>query len=274
MGDKRLDITFAAVELLTSPRCCTDRHRYQLNSFIAKLAALVPKPRVNLTRFHGVFATNSKHPSPGNAGEAPPTKRGRGRKRHQPTGDNWPDKTPAERHASMTWMQRLKRVFNWAASGSILRPASAVRGRLGSAWPQDQLPAAGLDGSGTQPRGRGLALPVGGNDLGADTGDASGESSLSQRHIDQAVIQQALNAILGSDHPASVRFATMIREIEAEMDAHDPLPVPERFESIVRLCLRRDAVTAEAGRAGDEDHWRRAWDRYRRRLLTGAPSNT
>ncbi len=29
--------------------------------FIAKLAALAPKPRVNLTRFHGVFAPNSKH---------------------------------------------------------------------------------------------------------------------------------------------------------------------------------------------------------------------
>jgi hypothetical protein len=27
--------------------------------FIARLAALVPKPRVNLTRFHGVFAPNS-----------------------------------------------------------------------------------------------------------------------------------------------------------------------------------------------------------------------
>jgi hypothetical protein len=29
--------------------------------FIARLAALVPKPRVNLTRFHGVFVPNSKH---------------------------------------------------------------------------------------------------------------------------------------------------------------------------------------------------------------------
>jgi hypothetical protein len=29
--------------------------------FIVKLAALVPKPRVNLTRFHGVFAPNSKY---------------------------------------------------------------------------------------------------------------------------------------------------------------------------------------------------------------------
>ncbi len=39
-------------------------------------------------------------------------KRGRGRKRRQPIGENWLDKTPAERHASMTWMDRLKRVFN------------------------------------------------------------------------------------------------------------------------------------------------------------------
>jgi hypothetical protein len=30
-----------------------------------------------------------------------PAKRGRGRKRRQPPGENWLDKTPAERHASM-----------------------------------------------------------------------------------------------------------------------------------------------------------------------------
>ena len=29
--------------------------------FLARLAALVPSPRVNLTRFHGVFAPNSRH---------------------------------------------------------------------------------------------------------------------------------------------------------------------------------------------------------------------
>ena len=29
--------------------------------FIARMAALVPKPRVNLTRFHNVFAPNSKY---------------------------------------------------------------------------------------------------------------------------------------------------------------------------------------------------------------------
>jgi len=32
-----------------------------LIGIIARLAALVPKPRVNLTRFHGVFAPNSQH---------------------------------------------------------------------------------------------------------------------------------------------------------------------------------------------------------------------
>ena len=32
--------------------------------FIAPLAALVPKPRVNLTRFHWVFAPNTKRSEP------------------------------------------------------------------------------------------------------------------------------------------------------------------------------------------------------------------
>ncbi|MCZ6883114.1 MAG: transposase, partial [Gammaproteobacteria bacterium] len=31
--------------------------------FIAKLASLVPKPRVNLTRFHGVFVGMPHHPN-------------------------------------------------------------------------------------------------------------------------------------------------------------------------------------------------------------------
>ena len=67
--------------------------------FIARLAALVPKPRVNLTRFHGVFAPNSAH-------RAQVTKAGRGR-----GGRGAEDSTPAKRRASMSWAQRLKRVF-------------------------------------------------------------------------------------------------------------------------------------------------------------------
>jgi len=71
--------------------------------FIARLAALVPRPRVNLTRFHGVFAPNSKHRA-----LVTPAKRGSGNKvrvADEPA-------TPAQRRASMTWAQRLKRVFN------------------------------------------------------------------------------------------------------------------------------------------------------------------
>ena len=74
-------------------------------NFISRLAALVPRPRVNLTRFHGVFAPNSKYRA-----RVTPAKRGKGRK----TGvanDN-AEQTPAERHAAMTWAQRLKRVFD------------------------------------------------------------------------------------------------------------------------------------------------------------------
>lgn len=72
--------------------------------FIAKLTALVPKPRVDLTRFHGVFAPNSKHRA-----WVTPAKRGKGR---QKVADEQDEKTPAQRHMSMIWAQRLKRVFN------------------------------------------------------------------------------------------------------------------------------------------------------------------
>ncbi len=67
--------------------------------FISKLASLVPKPRVNLTRFHGVFAPNSKHRT-----LVTPAQRGK-----RPQEEN---KTPDEKRRSMTWAQRLKRVFN------------------------------------------------------------------------------------------------------------------------------------------------------------------
>jgi hypothetical protein len=65
---------------------------------------LVPKPRVNLTRFHGVFAPNSKYRA-----RVTPARRGRGG-RHVTTADR-EERTLAERRAAMTWAQRLKRVF-------------------------------------------------------------------------------------------------------------------------------------------------------------------
>jgi hypothetical protein len=71
--------------------------------FIARLAALVPKPRVNLTRYHGVLAPNHRW-----RGLVTPAKRGKGVK---PLA-NTEVRSSAECHATMTWAQRLKRVFN------------------------------------------------------------------------------------------------------------------------------------------------------------------
>ncbi len=72
--------------------------------FIARLAALASKPRVNLTLFHGVFAPNSKHRV-----QVTPAKRGKGSQPKAP--DEAKYRTPGERRAAMTWAQRLKRVL-------------------------------------------------------------------------------------------------------------------------------------------------------------------
>ena len=74
--------------------------------FIAKLAALVPKPRANLTRYHGVLAPNSKQRV-----NVTPAKRGKGSSRQGLQSTN-KTKSPADEHREMTWAQRLKRVFN------------------------------------------------------------------------------------------------------------------------------------------------------------------
>jgi hypothetical protein len=63
---------------------------FESMDFIARLVARVPKPRVNLTRFHGVFAPNSAHRA-----QVTPTKRGKGNKAR--TADAPEDTTPAGR---------------------------------------------------------------------------------------------------------------------------------------------------------------------------------
>jgi hypothetical protein len=54
-----------------------------------------------VTRFHGVFAPNSKHRI-----DVTPAKRGKGRVKQENE-----EKTPEQRHQAMTWAQRLKRAF-------------------------------------------------------------------------------------------------------------------------------------------------------------------
>lgn len=63
VSEKRLSLTPSAnirYQLKTPYNDGTTHVIFEPMDFIAKLAALVPKPRVNLTRFHGVFAPNSK----------------------------------------------------------------------------------------------------------------------------------------------------------------------------------------------------------------------
>jgi hypothetical protein len=62
------------------------------------------QPRVNLIRFHGVFAQNSKYRA-----RVTLARRGKLKKCH--SADE-ADQTPAEKRASITWAKRLKRVFS------------------------------------------------------------------------------------------------------------------------------------------------------------------
>jgi len=105
VSEKRLSLTPSGnirYQLKTPYSDGTTHVIFEPLDFIAKLAALVPKPRVNLTRFHGVFAPNSKHRV-----DVTPAKRGKGCARKKIE-----DKTPEQHHQAMTWAQRLKRVFN------------------------------------------------------------------------------------------------------------------------------------------------------------------
>jgi hypothetical protein len=62
-------------ELKTPYRDGTTHVIFEPLDFKARLVALVPKPRANLTRFHGVFAPNSAHRA-----QVMPAKRGNGKR--------------------------------------------------------------------------------------------------------------------------------------------------------------------------------------------------
>jgi hypothetical protein len=97
--------------------------------FLARLASLIPSPRVNLTRFHGVFSANHRLRA-----QVVPGQRGRGDGQAQAPGAG--EKGPLPRHVAMTWAQRLARVFKidvnvcercgWVSQG----PGAPTRGRL------------------------------------------------------------------------------------------------------------------------------------------------
>jgi hypothetical protein len=107
VSEKRLTLTSngnVRYHLKTPYRDGTTHVIFEPLDFVAKLAAMVPRPRVNLTRFHGVLAPNSKHRinvTPAKRGKDPAKKSSR----------NNSQKSLAESRKSLTWAERLKRVF-------------------------------------------------------------------------------------------------------------------------------------------------------------------
>lgn len=88
--------------LKTPYRDGTTHVLFEPEDFIAKLAALVPKPRAHLTRYHGVFA-------PASPDRAKVVPKARSTAAGQTNGGVEP--SAAERQRALTWAQRLKRVF-------------------------------------------------------------------------------------------------------------------------------------------------------------------
>ncbi|HCI2555410.1 TPA: IS91 family transposase, partial [Pseudomonas aeruginosa] len=107
VSEKRLSLTnngLVRYQLKTPYRDGTTHVFFEPLDFLARLAALVPRPRVNLTRFHGVFAPNSQWRA-----QVTPAHRGKGNPNRRASPEVKP---PGARRAAMSWAQRLKRVFD------------------------------------------------------------------------------------------------------------------------------------------------------------------
>jgi hypothetical protein len=105
IASERLALTESGqvrLRLKTPYRDGTTHVIFEPEDFMAKLAALVPKPRAHLIRYHGVLAPASAL----RAAVVPSGRRRRGRRQRDPV-----EGRPTERHRQMTWAQRLKRVF-------------------------------------------------------------------------------------------------------------------------------------------------------------------
>lgn len=102
VADSRLSLTRdgrVRYSLKTPWRDGTTHVVFEPLDFIARLAALIPRPGINLTRYHGIFAPNSRLRA-----QVTPARRGK-----RPTGAC--AATEPEKRRAMTWARRLKRVF-------------------------------------------------------------------------------------------------------------------------------------------------------------------
>lgn len=93
-------------QLKTAYRDGTTHIMLEPLELMARLAALVPPPRMHLTRFHGVFAPHSRLRA-----AVTPAHRGVGSPGQRVDQVGEPDKPATPRQVAMSWAQRLKRVF-------------------------------------------------------------------------------------------------------------------------------------------------------------------
>jgi len=92
--------TYGCIQLKTPYRDGMTHVVFEPLDFISKLAALVPSPRVDLTRFHGVFAPNSRYRADIII-----------QKKDNKSAEK-DIRTEGEKRRAMTWAARLKRAFN------------------------------------------------------------------------------------------------------------------------------------------------------------------
>ena len=107
MATERLTMTSSGqvrYQLKTPYRDGTTHIVLEPLDLMGRLAALVPPPRMHLTRFHGVFAPHS-----GLRAAVTPAHRGIGAP--QPLSSADAAKPPTPCHVAMNWARRLKRVF-------------------------------------------------------------------------------------------------------------------------------------------------------------------
>jgi hypothetical protein len=105
VAEKRLDLTAQGqvrYRLKTPYRDGTTHIVLEPLDFIARLAALVPPPRVHLTRFHGVFGANATLRA-----AITPGGKGPGSSKHAVA----PAESPTPKEIRLNWARRLKRVF-------------------------------------------------------------------------------------------------------------------------------------------------------------------
>jgi Putative transposase len=105
VSEQRLSLTESGkirYELKTPYRNGTTHIIFEPLDFISKLAALVPVPRVNLIRYHGIFAPHHAH-------RAEIVNTTDDKKQHTQAEDV---KSETVKRVKMTWAQRLKRVFD------------------------------------------------------------------------------------------------------------------------------------------------------------------